>query len=310
VGGGVAAGGGGIAGAIIAIVGAVIQIGAAIAQVVQSLNQAAIDEAINDINTKIEKLKLNLENISNITGIGDGWFTEDAFQGVRNINDQINLLVKNLRDLTNSYNSTITASLISRDEWYKIFFGDLDREPEDLDWFERYLGEIGSMLKEIPSNIASVDIGSIFRDLDLDTLSKLKKELEQLDLEGTNEALRDSVVERIELLEQAFTDMREAVRNILGDISGKMLDTVIEKWDEIRESGIDAFGGIEGAASHMAESVKKDVAGMIKDMVAQQLWAATMSKYFDTLGEDLTQAILGGASPTDMLPIFNTFWGV
>ena len=39
----------------------------------------------------------------------------------------------------------------------------------------------------------------------------------------------------------------------------------------------------------MASEVKKDVAGLIKDMVAQQLWAATMSKYFNDLGDDLAK---------------------
>lgn len=312
VGGSVASTGAGIAGAVIAIIGAVIQIGGAVAQVVQSIKQSVITDLIDRINDRVEKLKINLQNIANISGIGDGWFTEDSFQKIRNFNKQINTLTYSLKNLANSYHSTTVASNTTREEWLDLF--GQGNGMDAVEWYKRYIGEIGVLLGSIPDHLQDIDISSIFRSLDMETLSRLREELEgviftQKDIDKGYEATRDSVVEQIKLLEQAYADMKETLRNLVGDISGNMLSAVNTMWDEMRQKGIDTFGGIEGAAAHMAEALKKDVSEVIDQLASQQLWATYMGQYFDQLGENLTLAIIGGGETSSILGVFDDFWG-
>lgn len=298
------------ASAIVAIIGAVIQIGSAIVSVTQAIRKAKLDKYFKDISDGLDGLKAKLDGLMKVSGLGDGWFTEDNFQKIRNLNSQINEVVKNLRDVQDAFSAAGEAggkgSLSVVLGNMEIYFAKLS---PDFYAFRDLLGELESVF-DFPRNMESFD-PALFRHFDLDRLQELKTELQELRFiaeDANYEALRDNLVSQIDLILESYENIKETIRGMVGDISGNMLSAVNTMWDEMRQKGIDTFGGIEGAAAHMAEALKKDVSEVIDQMVSQQLWATYMGQYFDQLGENLTLAIIGGGETSSILGVFDDFW--
>jgi len=280
VGGTVAASGSAQAGAIIAIIGAVIQIGSAVVQVVQTVKQQKIDQFLAGVQTRLENIANIIKSIATAPGLGDSFLTEDLFNKVAKFNQALIVLQRSMMEFRGTYSGKKT------DDIYKTV--------EKI---------IGLMLK-VPAFHGLSITDSVFGKVDI---QQMRETLTYL--QGITDAMKDSkekgwAQEAIGYFEQYieyYEQLRDVLKDMLGDLSSNVLSTVNSMWKQIREEGKLTFEDLSAAA-------KKNISEVIDEMASQQLWAATMGTYFDQLGEDLAGAILNGGDPSEILPVFDTFW--
>ena len=70
---------GGLVGAFIGLAIAIMQVASSIADMEDAAEEEEISKFVAKVDAKVESLRRNLEALASISGIGDGWFTEDLF---------------------------------------------------------------------------------------------------------------------------------------------------------------------------------------------------------------------------------------
>lgn len=282
--------------AILAIVGAILQIAGAISQVEEAVRKKKLDKYLKSVTEQLAGLKAQLDNIAQVYGVGDSWFTTDSYQNIIAINKQLNAVIYNLKDIAAQYNAAHDAAEdYSLTNWFKKY----SEAYEDL---RNYVAEIIGIM-DFPRFLEFFD-PMLINNIDLERLKEIRAELEGISFAGSQkdmsafEGFKDSIVEQIDLLLSTYEELKDAVRDMVGDVSGAILSTVNSMWKEIRSGGEMTFEALATAA-------KKNVAEVIEEMVSQQIWATIMGDYFDSLGENLSKAILQGG---DILSVFEIFW--
>lgn len=296
IGSGAAAGG--IVGAIIGVVAALAQLVMAMDKAQEAAQQERITKYVDGLNAKLNSLKRNLEALRDIKGIGDGWFTIDLYQNIINANKVYREALSNFMDTLENVQERWGRL---QDEIRRSTYGVVRGEQG---------GALVSLLKRIEKTMKQADITGYFREgerpleYSIDNLRvyiNLLKDLQaQYEMTGSEVLAADTKAlwEQLEAYVQAYEDLQETVRGVTGDISNSTLAIVNAMWKEIKVGGDKTFADLTAAA-------KDNIAEVVESMVSQQLWATTMSGYFDTLGEGLVEAISGGG---DILSVFNEFW--
>ncbi len=291
---------GSLIGAFIGLMVALAQIMVSIDKTRKAANEAKIDEYVEKINNKVEALKRNLTAISELSGPGDSWFTEDLFNNVVRLNDAFLEAYENLNKLLDP------------------------RSPEQLLLAG---GGVSEVINNIRMALASVHGGNIdfgeivnpnrgtYRDWDRISdsiegsyenlgiyLAELKNIAAEQEALGNiaNAANLNAVADELEAYLKAYEALQSAVQATVGDISGSLLNTVRSVWDEFGIAGEDSIARVTAAA-------KESISEIVDEMVSQQIWATTMSTYFDQLGEGLVAAIGSGDSGA-LMAVFNDFW--
>lgn len=299
-----------IIGLFIQIITAIVKIGNASNKASEELRQSKIDEYVEKVDKRIEKLTDDLDRLRKMTGIGDSWFTEDLY----------NNIVQTERAITKAQESFLDVFARISEAYNEIYAGPRGSSggSYSTDGMQSAANNLLALLKEVKNivdQISGADLGDsdIFSRFGLDglgTIDAINEAIAQLkELEATYKAegwekLAADAKEAYENLEEyltAYEELKSTVTSAVGDISGNILSTVNSMWKEIREGGETTFADLTAAA-------KKNISEVIDQMVSQQLWATTMSKYFDQLGVDLTAAIAGGGDPSAILGVFDTFW--
>ncbi|HOE33941.1 MAG TPA: hypothetical protein PLG98_11540, partial [Smithella sp.] len=300
---------GGLIGAFIGLAIAIVKVSSAIAEAEDAASEEQISRYIDKINAKVDSLKRNLEAIASASGPGDGWFTEDFFNNVQRAND---VVVQAMKDITGTLDDTYKR-------WNEVFQRMYGRSIYNKGGGEN-IKNLLDLIKQIRSTLGYKDVdydlipdylrngeSSKALEFSIDNLTKYVNLLKDLEAEYTTDgadvlaAEARALYEGLESYINAYKSLQESIVALTGDISGNILSTVNSMWKEIREGGETTFADLTAAA-------KKNISEVIDQMVSQQLWATTMSKYFDQLGVDLTAAIAGGGDPSAILGVFDTFW--
>jgi tape measure domain-containing protein len=264
--------------AIVAIIGAVIQIGAAIANIIQTVKEEQILKSLNRINKAIGITLSLVDMFKNRINPGDSFFTEDLYNDLINLNNALSAAIKNVSILWSTALGKMPSGLsYVTEELRKMFAGAWD----EFSGFDT-------------SQFFNVDINKLQQYIT--TLESAKA--------GASEAVVEALEQQISNIEQIidlYNEMHSKVREIAGDISGNMLSSVNAMWKQIREEGKITFEDLAAAA-------KKNTADVIDQMVSNQLWVSYMSRYFDQLGEGLTNAILQGGDADSIIGVFDGFW--
>ena len=298
-----------------AIIGAVLKIGVAVMNIANAVKRQRIEEKVIAVNTELRRLNNTLDLIDRREGLGDGWFTDDAFQDVKNYNHQINELIKSLRSLKGEFNkiskkgSLYAGGATVLDALSGWDMGDYedakkrgykDAASESVAKLRNMVIGVSDLMFELQHHINAIN----FDDIDLDKLISYRKALDELnfaDDEADYEAMRDSMIEQIDLIEAALSNFKDSIRKIVGEISEDMRTTFNETWKNIEKNGKAAFGEI-------ADTIKSEVGGVLGEMASSQMWNAIMKPYFDKLGAGLGELILNDGSQADMIKLMDDFW--
>ena len=298
-----------------AIIGAVLKIGVAVMNIANAVKRQRIEEKVIAVNTELRRLNNTLDLIDRREGLGDGWFTDDAFQDVKNYNHQINELIKSLRSLKGEFNkiskkgSLFAGGATVLDALSGWDMGDYedakkrgykDAASESVAKLRNMVIGVSDLMFELQHHINAIN----FDDIDLDKLVSYRKALDELnfaDDEADYEAMRDSMIEQIDLIEAALSNFKDSIRKIVGEISEDMRTTFNETWKNIEKNGKAAFGEI-------ADTIKSEVGGVLGEMASSQMWNAIMKPYFDRLGAGLGELILNDGSQADMIKLMDDFW--
>ena len=270
---------GGVVGAFFAIASAILQIGTAIASMKKAQEDAAIQAYIDSINEKLEELQRRLENISKMKGIGDSWFTVDNFNKIKQLVDAINAAVIGAERFVSEMKQEFIGipDMIKANE----AFNDIQKGYSDLQ------KKIGQGLR--------IDMGEI------DKLIELAYEFKGAgDLSKEQNAVFDDFIKAMEEAKKYYEELVSTVQGVVGDISGSLLNTVKSVWEEFGIAGEDSIARVTAAA-------KESIGEIVDEMVSQQIWATTMSKYFNDLGDGLVEAIGSGDSGA-LMAVFDEFW--
>ena len=298
-----------------AIIGAVLKIGVAVMNIANAVKRQRIEEKVIAVNTELRRLNNTLDLIDRREGLGDGWFTDDAFQDVKNYNHQINELIKSLRSLKGEFNkiskkgSLYAGGATVLDALSGWDMGDYedakkrgykDAASESVAKLRNMVIGVSDLMFELQHHINAIN----FDDIDLDKLISYRKALDELnfaDDEADYEAMRDSMIEQIDLIEAALSNFKDSIRKIVGEISEDMRTTFNETWKNVEKNGKAAFGEI-------ADTIKSEVGGVLGEMASSQMWNAIMKPYFDKLGAGLGELILNDGSQADMIKLMDDFW--
>ena len=298
-----------------AIIGAVLKIGVAVMNIANAVKRQRIEEKVIAVNTELRRLNNTLDLIDRREGLGDGWFTDDAFQDVKNYNHQINELIKSLRSLKGEFNkiskkgSLYAGGATVLDALSGWDMGDYedakkrgykDAASESVAKLRNMVIGVSDLMFELQHHINAIN----FDDIDLDKLISYRKALDELnfaDDEADYEAMRDSMIEQIDLIEAALSNFKDSIRKIVGEISEDMRTTFNETWKNIEKNGKAAFGEI-------SDTIKSEVGGVLGEMASSQMWNAIMKPYFDRLGAGLGELILNDGSQADMIKLMDDFW--
>lgn len=298
-----------------AIIGAVLKIGVAVMNIANAVKRQRIEEKVIAVNTELRRLNNTLDLIDRREGLGDGWFTDDAFQDVKNYNHQINELIKSLRSLKGEFNkiskkgSWFAGGATVLDAMSGWDVGDYedakkrgykDAASESVAKLRNMVIGVSDLMFELQHHINAIN----FDDIDLDKLISYRKALDELnfaDDEADYEAMRDSMIKQIDLIESALSNFKDSIRKIVGEISEDMRTTFNETWKNIEKNGKAAFAEI-------ADTIKSEVGGVLGEMASSQMWNAIMKPYFDRLGAELGKWILNDGSQADMIKLMDDFW--
>jgi len=291
---------GSLIGAFIGLMVALAQIMVSIEKTRKAANEARIDEYVEKINNKVEALKRNLTAISELSGPGDSWFTEDLFNNVVRLNDVFLEAYENLNKLLNP------------------------RSPEQLLLAGEGVLEVINNIRMALASVhgGNIDMGDItdpdrgtYRDWDkisdsiegsYENLGIYLAELRNIAAEQealgniANAANLNAVADELEAYLKAYEALQSAVQATVGDISGSLLNTVKSVWEEFGIAGEESIARVTAAA-------KESIGEIVDQMVSQQIWATTMSGYFDALGDGLVDAIRDGDSNA-LIDVFDEFW--
>jgi len=268
----------GIVSAFFAIASAMLKIGTAIADMKNAREDAKIEAYIDDVNKRLETLQRNLENIANITGIGDSWFTEDNFNNVRMLVDSINEAIIGAQQFADAMEQSFIGipDMIKANETFKA------------------LQEGYAALK------GKLDMGGLTFDVgEIDKLIELAEQFKDSGKLAEQAAADvDAFIAAMKEAKKYYDELGSLIESMMSNVSSGLLSTVSSVWKEFRNKGVDAIGEVTSAA-------KKSITEIIDQMVSQQIWAETMAPYFTQLGKDLTNAIAGGV---DLMDVFDNFW--
>lgn len=303
----------GMIGAMIGAYSAIVQVIQAVESAKEAAVSAAADEYLDRVNSQLDKLHEKLEKIASLSDLSRSWFGADTFADIKDIYNafayQENVLDRLFNNVISKYKATYDSYMKL---WTKLMKeGKLSKKEQgqmlDLEFgaeiysqfskIQKALGETGFNLE---GGFNLVDVVSVQEQISAleelySILQKGGDELAELagDVLLTKEAL--------ELYVDYYDKLKESVESLVGDISGNILSTVNSMWKEIREGGETTF-------EDLADAAKKNISGVIDQMVSQQLWATYMSGYFDQLGEGLTNAIIQGGDTGALMDVFDSFW--
>ncbi|HQK63698.1 MAG TPA: hypothetical protein PLF16_00945, partial [Candidatus Staskawiczbacteria bacterium] len=300
---------GGLVGAFIGLAIAIMQVASSIVDAEDAAEEEEISKFVAKVDAKVESLRRNLEALASISGIGDGWFTEDLFN---NVVQASRAAKQSWVDLTNALDevqsrwSKVYNQMYGRSSYQRGSGGERMKEFLDLiKEVQKTLSYKGLDYDAIPDYLRD---GESSKGLDysidnLRTYINLLKDLEaQYEISGST-ALAAGARElwnELEAYIEAHEKLQSSISALTGDISNSLLNTVKSVWEEFGIAGEDSIARVTAAA-------KESIGEIVDQMVSQQIWATTMASYFDTLGEGLVSAIESGDSGA-LIDVFDEFW--
>lgn len=259
-----------------------IQIVTSAAKLINKLLERDVNAAKDALSQKLEKNVALLEHLKSIRDVDKGWFSDDMFKKIDNIKNDFNDTLKLLQQFKYDYKSLTFAG-------GRLDFGLFAQ----LDINEK-LKELSDRLENIGYSIGSIDIKN---------LMQIRQELSELYIadDSIPEYIINNAIDLIDKLAESYANFRDAIEQLVGEISQQMRVEFNELWEGIGHGG-------KSAVEEIADSLKNKLGGTMADIVSQLMWGNIMQPYFNALGSQLMKAFEDGVSAEEIERIMSGFW--